>query len=288
VNNRGFTGYDMGNPYEDLYIYYFENSPNQEEERLLGPNFLGNWIEDGSSFLFFSKPSREVVQQLIDKNKKLKFNDEFYFTYEEWQGGRIKPIKVSRFYIIPPWGENPEINSQIKIYLDPGVVFGNSLHPTTRDSLTALSEIFKKKRFSTVTDIGTGTGILAIGAGLLGAEKVLAIDINALAVKTALNNVRLNGLEGIVEVKEGVAENFIEHQNDLLIANIHYDIILQLIKMGVFVKEKSFILSGLMRSQAKNLKLELSKYPIEIIYEWNNNGIWHTILGRVMEKCNEG
>jgi len=284
VNNRGFTGYDMGNPYEDLYIYYFENSPNQEEERLLGPNFLGNWIEDGSSFLFFSKPSREVVQQLIDKNKKLKFNDEFYFTYEEWQGGRIKPIKVSRFYIIPPWGENPEINSQIKIYLDPGVVFGNSLHPTTRDSLTALSEIFKKKRFSTVTDIGTGTGILAIGAGLLGAEKVLAIDINALAVKTALNNVRLNGLEGIVEVKEGVAENFIEHQNDLLIANIHYDIILQLIKEGVFVKEKSFILSGLMQSQARDINLELSKYPIEVIYEWNNDGIWHTILGRVMEK----
>jgi len=288
VNNRGFTGYEMGNPYEDLYIYYLENSPNQEEERLLGPNFLGNWIEDGSSFLFFSKQSREVVQQLIDKNKKLKFNDEFYFTYEEWQGGRIKPIKVSRFYIIPPWGENPEINGQIKIYLDPGVVFGNSLHPTTRDSLTALSEIFKKKRFSTVIDIGTGTGILAIGAGLLGAEKVLAIDINALAVKTALNNVRLNGLEGIVEVKEGMAENFIEHENDLLIANIHYDIILQLIKMGVFVKEKSFILSGLMQSQARDINLELSKYPIEVIYEWNNDGIWHTILGRVMEKRNEG
>ena len=284
MNNREFTGYEMGNPYEDLYIYYLENSPNQEEERLLGPNFLGNWIEDGSSFLFFSKPSREVVQQLIDKNKKLKFNDEFYFTYEEWQGGRIKPIKVSRFYIIPPWGENPEINGQIKICLDPGVVFGNSLHPTTRDSLTALSEIFKKKRFSTVIDIGTGTGILAIGAGLLGAEKVLAIDINALAVKTALNNVRLNGLEGIVEVKEGMAENFIEHQNDLLIANIHYDIILQLIKMGVFVKEKSFILSGLMQSQARDINLELSKYPIEVIHEWNNDGIWHTILGRVMEK----
>ncbi len=283
LNNRGFTIYDMGNPYEDLYIYYLENSPDRKEEHLLGPDFLGNWIEDGSSFLFFSKPSREFVQRLIDKNHKLKFNDEFYFTYEEWQGGRIKPIKVSRFYIIPPWEENPEINGKIKIFLDPGVVFGNSLHPTTRDSLKALSEIFKKKRFSNVIDIGTGTGILAIGAGLLGAEKVLAIDINPLAVKTTLNNVRLNGLEGIVEVKEGMAENFIGHQNDLLIANIHYDIILQLIKMGVFAKEKSFILSGLMQSQARDIKLELSKYPIEVIYEWNNNGIWHTILGRVME-----
>ena len=282
MNNRVFTVYDVSNPYKNLYIYYLENSPDYEEERLLGPDFLGNWVEDGSSFLFFSKPSREFVQRLIDRNKKIKFNDEFYFTYEEWQGGRIKPIKISRFYIIPPWVEHPETNDRLRIFLDPGVVFGNSLHPTTRDSLTALSEIFKKKRFSTVIDIGTGTGILAIGAGLLGAESVLAIDINPLAVKTALNNVRLNGLEGIVEVKEGMAENFIGHQNDLLIANIHYDIILKLIKMGVFAKEKSFILSGLMQSQARDIKLELSKFPVEVIYEWNNNSIWHTILGRVM------
>ena len=282
MNNRVFTVYDVSNPYKNLYIYYLENSPDYEEERLLGPDFLGNWVEDGSSFLFFSKPSREFVQRLIDRNKKIKFNDEFYFTYEEWQGGRIKPIKISRFYIIPPWVEHPETNDRLRIFLDPGVVFGNSLHPTTRDSLTALSEIFKKKSFSTVIDIGTGTGILAIGAGLLGAESVLAIDINPLAVKTALNNVRLNGLEGIVEVKEGMAENFIGHQNDLLIANIHYDIILKLIKMGVFAKEKSFILSGLMQSQARDIKLELSKFPVEVIYEWNNNSIWHTILGRVM------
>jgi hypothetical protein len=53
--------------------------------------------------------------------------------------------------------------------------------------------------------------------------------------------------------------------------------------MGAFAKEKSFILSGLMQSQARDIKLEFSKYPIEVIYEWNNNGIWHTILGRVME-----
>jgi ribosomal protein L11 methyltransferase len=284
LKNRSFTGHSKGNPYEDLYIYYLENIPEGEEEALLGPHFLGNWVEDGSSFLFFSRPSRDYIQRLIDNNKKLKFYDEFYFTYEQWQGGEIEPIRICDFYIIPPWLEAPEIKGKIKMILDPGVVFGNALHPTTRDSLIALCEIFKKRSFSTVIDIGTGTGVLAIGAGLLGAGKVLAIDINLLAVNTALKNVRLNALEGIVEVREDRAESFVEYQNELLIANIHYDIILELIKIGVFKTKKLFILSGLMRSQAMDIKSELSKYPTEIIREWDNDGIWHTILGRVREK----
>lgn len=273
--------YKNGNPYQDLYIYYLENIPGEDEKNLLGPNFLGNWVEDGSSFLFFSRSSKEYIQRLIDRNKRLKFYDEFYFTYEQWQGGKVEPIKICDFYIIPPWLEPPDLKGKIKMVLDPGVVFGNALHPTTRDSLMALSEVFKKGSFSAVIDIGTGTGILAIAAGLLGAEKVLAIDINELAVNTALKNIQLNGLEEIVEVKEGRAESFVEYQNDLLIANIHYDIILELIKIGIFKTKRFFILSGLMRSQAVDIKSELSKYPTEIIREWNNGGIWHTMLGRV-------
>jgi len=60
LNNRSFTGHSKGNPYEDLYIYYLENIPEGEEEALLGPHFLGNWVEDGSSFLFF-QGHRETI-----------------------------------------------------------------------------------------------------------------------------------------------------------------------------------------------------------------------------------
>ena len=94
-------------------------------------------------------------------------------------------------------------------------------------------------------------------------------------------NVKLNGLEESIEVRESLAEDIVDSPSDLLIANIHYDIILKLIKEEGFIKKKYFILSGLMRSQATNVKRELSRYPAEIIHEWDNDMVWHTILGRV-------
>ena len=130
-------------------------------------------------------------------------------------------------------------------------------------------------------DLGTGTGILALGAALLGAENVLAVDINPLAVSTALKNVSLNSLEGKVDVKVGSAEKFINHHCDLLLANIHYDIILKLIRQEGFFKKRYFIISGLMKKQVKNIRNELSKYPVTMMYEWDKDRIWHTMLGKV-------
>jgi len=268
-------------PYNDLYIYYLEGSLKREEESHLGLTFLGNWAEEDSSFLFFSQPSEDLVQRIIDKDKRLRLIDEFHFTYEEWLGGKVIPHKISRFLIVPPWEDCQQNDGDLKMLLNPGVVFGTSLHSTTRDCLLALLEISEKSLPYRVLDLGTGTGILAIGAALLGAERVLAVDNNPLAVKTATLNVKLNGLEESIEVREGLAEDIVDSPSDLLIANIHYDVVLKLIKEGGFLKKKYFILSGLMRSQARDIKLELSRYPVEIIHEWDNDIIWRTILGRV-------
>jgi len=267
--------------YQDLYIYYLEGALKREEESHLGLTFLGNWAEEDSSFLFFTQPSKDLVQRIIDKDKQLRLIDEFHFTYEEWVGGKVIPRKVSRFLIVPPWEDHQQGDEELKMLLNPGVVFGTSLHATTRDSLLALLEISDGLPSYRVLDLGTGTGILAIGAALLGAERVLAVDNNPLAVRTATLNVKLNGLEESIDVREGLAEDIVDTPSDLLIANIHYDIILKLIKGVGFIKKKYFILSGLMRSQARDIKLELSRYPVEILHEWDNDMIWRTILGRV-------
>jgi len=267
--------------YQDLYIYYLEGALKREEESHLGLTFLGNWAEEDSSFLFFTQPSKDLVQRIIDKDKQLRLIDEFHFTYEEWVGGKVIPRKVSRFLIVPPWEDHQQGDEELKMLLNPGVVFGTSLHATTRDSLLALLEISDGLPSYRVLDLGTGTGILAIGAALLGAERVLAVDNNPLAVRTATLNVKLNGLEESIDVREGLAEDIVDTPSDLLIANIHYDIILKLVKDGGFIKKKYFILSGLMRSQARDIKLELSRYPVEILHEWDNDLIWRTILGRV-------
>ena len=267
--------------YQDLYIYYIEGSLKREEESHLGLTFLGNWAEEDSSFLFFTQPSKDLAQRIIDKDKRLRLIDEFHFSYEEWLGGKVIPRKVSRFLIVPPWEDRQQGDQELKMLLNPGVVFGTSLHPTTRDSLLALLEISDILLSCRVLDLGTGTGILAIGAALLGTGRVLAVDNNPLAVRTATLNVKLNELEERIEVRECLAENIIDTPSDLLIANIHFDIILKLVKDGGFIKKKYFILSGLMRSQAMDIKLELSRYPVEIVHEWDNDMVWRTILGRI-------
>jgi len=269
------------NPYESLYIYYLEGLPNKEEEHGLGPDFLGNWVEGESSFLFFSRPSKETVQIILDSDERLRLIDEFHFTHEQWMGGAITANRLSRFLIVPPWDDQNSGNGEIKMLLDPGVAFGTLLHPTTRHCLLGLLEMSGALSCSRVLDLGTGTGILAIGAALLGATSVLAVDTNPLAVRTAARNVKLNGLAHAVTVMEGRAEDFMDYPFDLLIANIHYKVILAMVKKKGFLQKKSFILSGLMRSQARDIKREFSRLPVEITQEWDHDMIWHTIMGRM-------
>jgi ribosomal protein L11 methyltransferase len=269
------------NPYESLYIYYLEGLPNREEEHGLGPDFLGNWVEGESSFLFFSRPSKETVQMILDRDERLRLIDEFRFSHEQWMGGAVTAHRLSRFLVVPPWDDQDAGNGEIKMLLDPGVVFGTLLHPTTRHCLRGLLEMSGALSCSRVLDLGTGTGILAIGAALLGAAAVVAVDTNPLAVRTAARNVKLNGLEKAVTVMEGRAEDFIDRPFDLLIANIHHEVIHALVKKKGFLQKRHFILSGLMRSQAKDIKRELSSLPVEITQERDHDMIWHTIMGRI-------
>ncbi|MBW1689628.1 MAG: 50S ribosomal protein L11 methyltransferase [Deltaproteobacteria bacterium] len=281
MNTAMITPHKGSNPYESLYIYYLEGPVRKTEELYLGPQFLGNWVEEDSSFLFFSGPSREFVQMIVEKDERLRLIDEFHFTHEEWVGGVVETHRISRFLIVPPWEDVRQGNGELKMLLDPGVVFGTSLHPTTRHCLLALLEISERMSSSRVLDLGTGTGILAVGAALLGAKTVLAVDNNPLAVRTAARNVELNGLEQVVTVKEGLAEHFMDSPFDLLVANIHFEVILTLVKDDGFLQKRHFILSGLMRDQARSIKIELSRLPVEIIQEWDHDTVWHTIMGRV-------
>jgi len=205
-------------------------------------------------------------------------------TYDQWQGNKIAPFKVGRFHIIPPWGKEPnrtEASSKdLTVLLDPGVVFGNGLHTTTQDCLKALEMLFLRENIASALDLGTGTGLLSLAVSLLGCKSTLAVDFNFLAANTALRNVRLNGLENTILVAQGRAEDFIDSPSDLMIANIHYDVMKQLITSQSFLEKKWFILSGLLRSQARDLRLKLSRLPVNIVKEWERDGIWHTLLAK--------
>jgi ribosomal protein L11 methyltransferase len=107
-----------------------------------------------------------------------------------------------------------------------GVVFGTGEHATTRLALALLEE--RLESGTRVLDVGTGSGILALVAARLGASEVMAIDIDPLAVMTAETNIRLNGLEKVVRVREGSIDVVDDSSYDLALANILSPVIRQL------------------------------------------------------------
>ena len=270
-------------PYKYLYIYHIEGrvSPTYAPDC---PDFIGLWQETDSAFLFFSSASPGTVAELVRSDSDLTWLDSYQLSYDQWHGGRFDAFEQGALRIVPAWEADKIVPgskaSSETILLDPGVVFGVGTHPTTRDCLAALQVACKDNTFSGVLDLGTGTGLLALAAARLGSPRVIAVDMNALATKTAQTNVRLNQLEDYVMVIQGNALDLVHCQADLVIANIHYDVMRRLIQNRAFLKKKHFVLSGLMRREAKDIAGELRRRSIDIVHDWQNEGVWFTFYAR--------
>ena len=266
------------NPHQDLYIYYL--SGRFRPGRDFNPEYyIGCWEEGEFSFLFFTRPNMALVEATVNRLTGLELLDHYHMTYAQWHGGDVVPCRIGRFAIFPPWFEVDRQNAETTIVLDPGVVFGTGTHPTTRDCLEALQLAFEDTTIRSALDLGTGTGLLALAAARMGCRKVLAADLTLLAARTAQQNVRLNGLSERILVAQGDAEKFMDFTSDLVVTNIHYDVMKNLIGTSGFLKKKRFILSGLMRSEAAHIESTLADLPVEIIRRWDQDDIWHTFYG---------
>jgi ribosomal protein L11 methyltransferase len=93
--------------------------------------------------------------------------------------------------------------------LNPGIVFESGCHASTKKCLESFTMIFRSGKPKTVLGLVGGIGILSIAAAKLGAKKVLALDLNNLAVETARENVLFNHVEATAEVIEGDAFNWV-------------------------------------------------------------------------------
>jgi len=268
----------ISNPYQDLYIYYV--SGKFRPPRDFNPDhYIGTWEEGDFSFLFFTRPNPTLVEKAVAELPGLSLIDHYHMTYDQWQGGEIVPCDIGPFTIAPPWHAPPDGHPAATILLDPGVVFGTGTHPTTRDCLEALQMAFDDGQTQTALDLGTGTGLLALAAARLGCSKVLATDLTLLASQTAQRNVRLNGLTDRILVAQGDAEKFIDFTSDLVVSNIHYDVMKNLVRSAGFLNKKRFILSGLMRKEAAQVESVLRGLPVKILRCWDQDGIWVTFYG---------
>src|SRR5258707_1194035 len=96
----------------------------------------------------------------------------------------LQPMEVGeRFFLVPEWRDDPAPEGRFRIVVNPGMAFGTGVHETTRLCMEALEDYLRPGM--TVLDVGTGSGILARAAGLLGAGQVFACDTDAVAVEIA-------------------------------------------------------------------------------------------------------
>lgn len=125
---------------------------------------------------------------------------------EEWKLG-LEPIRLDPgIWIVPSFKEVPEeAGHEPMLRLDPGLAFGTGLHPTTRMCIKEIGEAINNGADS-VLDIGTGTGILAMAAARFGAGRVLAVDVDPIALSVASENLKANGLLERVELGPGVSD----------------------------------------------------------------------------------
>ncbi len=107
---------------------------------------------------------------------------------------QFAPVPITpTFWVVPSWHEPPAKARQV-IRLDPGMAFGTGTHPTTRMCLRWLAQRPPTADLSRVLDYGCGSGILAIGAALMGAKAIDAVDIDPAAVQSSKDNAQANGV----------------------------------------------------------------------------------------------
>ena len=166
----------------------------------------------------------------------------------------FKPIKLgSRIVIKPTWEDYQAGEDEIVLEMDPGMAFGCGTHATTAMSALLL-EKFLHPGFK-VIDVGTGTGILAMIAASLGAEEVLALDYDEVAVKVAQENIQQNGLAHLITVKKNNLLVGVEQKVELIVANI---VAATIIKLALQAKERLnqggfFLVSGIIKERREEV-----------------------------------
>lgn len=266
-------------PYSDLHIYYLRGRLAAEKWPAVA-SFIGNWEEEDTSFLFFSEPADATVAAILDGQPHVELVDSYHMTYENWQGGRLEPMTVGRVYVAPPWQPGNPPENTTTVWLDPGVVFGSGQHATTRNCIEALQQVIMTEGATRLLDLGTGTGLLSLTAAALGCDQVLAVDLNFLAAQTAWRNVQRNRMQHQVAVVQGLAQTFIDCPADVVVANIHFDVMVHLLDAPGFMQKRWFVLSGLLGNQAKEIRERLVGPHSRILQCWSEDGVWHTFLGK--------
>jgi ribosomal protein L11 methyltransferase len=210
----------------------------------------------------------------------------YRINYDQWQQVSSERQKIGPFIIEhhPGSDDSAERDEKMLIRIDPGLVFGSGVHGSSKGCLSAIGRLYNRFSIENVVDMGTGTGILAISCAILGASRVLAIDRNPLAAWAARRNILLNGVEDRVKVVVAGDLCVLKEPSDLLIMNLEWPSLQQLLPRSEWLDYRWIVLSGFLERQWDKMKIHIP--PAFRIHHREMIDDWHTVvLSRLDPEC---
>ncbi len=201
---------------------------------------------------------------------------------EDWANGwkeHFHPLRIGHVVIKPSWREFEAEPGDLVIELDPGMAFGTGLHPTTALMVRAIQT--RVQPGMRVLDLGTGSGILAIAAAMLGAT-VTAVDISDVAVEVARQNVAANGMAERISIELGSIEAVQGHRFDLILANIIARVIAELAEpLAAALEPRAELLaSGIIDERADVVREALRAAGLDLVDEEAEGDWWLMVSQR--------
>ncbi|MCU0587893.1 MAG: 50S ribosomal protein L11 methyltransferase [Syntrophobacteraceae bacterium] len=244
------------------------------------PTLVGVWPEPPCTYLFFERPEDQTVNEWIRAHPGFELLGRYEMDYDQWQQVPQSDQQVGSF-MIPARSDSPAASPQAGkkiLRIDPGLVFGSGLHPTTRGCLLSLEVLFSQNRIHNVVDFGTGTGILAAASALLGARQVVAIDCNPLALRVARGNFEANGVREIIFPIVADDPAVVRCSWDLILMNIEWPCLTRIVSQPHWRSHSLAVLSGFLDSQRQTLAGLLPPSHV-MIHEERHEG-WCTVVLR--------
>lgn len=229
---------------------------------------IRNYISEVARIFTIAKP--EISWKLIEEEDWGK----------SWKS-HFKPFPIVPGLIIRPTWEKYEPRADENVLImDPGLAFGTGHHATTSLVIQLIADIMQQKRdCSSVLDVGTGTGILGIAAGIFGADSIYGIDNDYDAVSIAEENIIINGLQEKMAVSgDNLSE--ISEKYDLVVANIVHDVLVDLSQqLRDATKEGGFlILSGILQGQQIENIIHVFSQLGYVVHDQLQKNEWEAII----------
>ncbi len=194
----------------------------------------------------------------------------------------LQPVRIGeRLIITQSWQPQQSDEQTLQVVIDPKMSFGTGHHESTR--LISLLLMKLDPAAKRVLDIGTGTGVLAIVAALRGAAATIAFDNNEWAVANTIENVALNGVANQIDVRQCELEEIAEGEFDIILANLHRNIIIQLLpgivqRMGA--NSPLLLTSGVLIEDYQSLLDAAANHGLHPIDEARENEWVATVFGK--------